>query len=238
MFAFLMRGDKGRPAPERRSARLGLEGLETRQLLSGVGSIVPAPALNAPVQMASSVNALNSQASHLVENYNNEIRAISGLFQNYLGSIQHSLDSWRVLQYELTHSVPSFAGITFNLKDSKGDYHTLKIVSQTDNFLDTASFTGVWGDAAGNKSADVTGTISGRPDGSFGITFTWNGPNASKGLHTFGAKDGQITGEPGSYYLSGTVVVQGGGGPGLCSGYEQGAFVHLISTHPFVPFSL
>jgi hypothetical protein len=229
MFAFLKRGDKGRPAPERRSARLGLEGLETRQLLSGVGvgSIVPAPAAAFQVPAAqvqttspSPVNAMSSQVANVTRMFNDEVHTVSLMFSNFTVNLQREFEYVRELGYKWLHSVPSLAGINFAMTSKvDGHNHSLLIKTQTDAlFGDTATITGEW-----DAPAPVTaGTLVGNPDGSISIQFSWGGRN-NGALHTF---SGTITGQPGAYQISGHVTVYDSNGnpttlgPGDCVGKQ------------------
>jgi hypothetical protein len=160
--------------------------------------------------------AMPEVAPHMSQVINPEISMVSTQIQN---TAQLSSSILRVSPH-LFGSLPSFAGVTFRMTDSNGHTHTLSITKQIDYPNDTATFTGIWADGSGTKSEPLTtGMIWANPDGSLGIQFTWNGPNAAKGQHTF---NGTLTLDPLTpwYNIEGNVTVQGGGGPGHLVGND------------------
>jgi hypothetical protein len=184
MFTFLKRGARGRPAPERRSARLGVESLETRQLPSAsvLGTALIPPAVNYQSQLVA-----------------NEVRAINILFERYFETYSRWI-------YLYTHNVPSLTGVNFAMtSQTNGGHYSLQIKTQTDAFGDTATFTGVLsgGDFPRGIKLD-TGKLQGNPDGSISIVFTW-GSIANGGNGVYHEFDGTITGQPGAYRIDGHV---------------------------------
>ena len=208
MFTFLKKGFggskkgiKSRPAPARRSVRLGLESLEHREVLSGFG---------AGADLAQT--AFQAQAAQgLTQTLDNEIKVITQLVQNYIHQFQE-------LVYDFTHQVPNLAGVNFAMTNQSGGHYSVQIQQQIDQFGDTASFTGVWGAGSANGGKPVTGTLAGNMDGTLSIRFDWTGPNTGHpNDHHF---VGTISGTPGAYQIVGDVTVDGGGGPGHLTGHQ------------------
>jgi hypothetical protein len=217
MFALLKskmgitkRSATSKSASARRSVRLGLEHLETREVLSGVSGLPVMPVTgyqspNTPVQTTSPTNP-GLQSAGLSQSI---LNAVTSEIQ----AIENFLHLYQVLLYDFTHQVPSFTSVDFKMTSQRngGTNYTLLIQQQTNQLFGTANFTGLWG-----GHAQVTGTLSVVPDGSISIQASWtDGTNN----HTL---QGTITGQPGSYHIEADVVVNGNPnmGPGHLSGNQ------------------
>jgi hypothetical protein len=222
MFAVLKRrlglsprSARGRRAPARQGARLGVEGLEAREVLSGFGAL-PTPEFQAPnvhvqalwqpaVNLSQSLQQFQTTISAAVAK---EMRALDSMYSNwekYLAVIFSDL-------YGLTHQVPNLGGVTFQMKSQTngGSGYTLLVGQQTDQPWYSASFTGLW-----SGHAQVTGTLWVISDNSIGIRANWGGGQGKN--HTL---TGTITGQFGSYHIEADVTEDGGGGPGHLSGNQ------------------
>ncbi len=125
--------------------------------------------------------------------------------------------------------ITSLAGDTFYMQSaSNHTQHTLGILKQTDltsiiivprignkgggiDFIYSATFTGTWDGVAvsgGKLTWDAQNNV-------MDISFTWGG-----GTHSFTAGKVLLNQGAGSYGITGTVKVQGGGGPGAVQGNE------------------
>jgi hypothetical protein len=216
MFAFLKSkmgitksSAKSRSSSARRSVRLGVERLETREVLSGFGGLtMPPPTTyqspNAPVQTT----------SPLTNNTNQGLQSIMNAVTNEIHIIENVINGFGVYVNYLIHGVPNLTGVDFKMTSQKngGSNYTLLIQQQTDHFFGTADFTGLWG-----GHAQVTGTLSVEPDGSISIQGSWSDGTNNHVLQ------GTITGQPGAYHIEADVTVNGSSnmGPGHLSGNQQ-----------------
>lgn len=222
MFAFLKsklgitkRSAKGRSDLARRSVRLGVERLEVREVLSGFAGlpVLPPAGPQAPSAQVQTTSPLTNNVNPGLQS-NGLNQSIVNAVTNEIHAIENFFHFYQVLLYDLTHQVPNFTGVDFQMTSQRngGSNYTLLIQQQTNHFLGTASFTGLWG-----GHAQVTGTLSVVPDGSISIQGSWTDGTTN---HTL---QGTITGQPGSYHIEIDVTVNGSSstGPGHLSGNQQ-----------------
>lgn len=204
---------------ERRRVRLGVESLESREVLSGFeGLPVVQPtnfqASNTPVQTPTPVTNNGNVSQSSISLNQSGGNAIANEILVVENTIARFILAYETFIYDLTHQVPNLQGVNFTMTSQRngGSNYTLQIQQQTDQLFGTATFTGLWG-----GHAAVTGTLSVELDGSIAIQASWTEGSNSHSLQGF------ITGQPGSYHIEADVTVNGSSstGPGHLSGNQS-----------------